>query len=145
MDLAGRMLGSVAAGRVKASFAVEQFYLIGARSLPIIGVAALAIGMVLALQVAAALARALILEPRLILYDEPTANLDPPTVLEITRLINRLKEVKGITSLVATHDMATAQKIADRVAMISGGERLFEGTYDEAHADPSIRRFMEGF
>jgi phospholipid/cholesterol/gamma-HCH transport system ATP-binding protein len=91
-----------------------------------------------------ALARALILEPKILLYDEPTANLDPPTVLEITRLINRLKEKNGMTSLVATHDMATAQKIADRMAMISGGVKIFEGTFEEAQKNPEIRKFVEG-
>jgi phospholipid/cholesterol/gamma-HCH transport system ATP-binding protein len=92
-----------------------------------------------------ALARALILEPRVILYDEPTANLDPPTVNEVTHLINRLKSMRGMTSLVATHDMATAHKIADRVAMISGGVKLFDGTFEDAEKNPEIRKFIEGF
>ena len=92
-----------------------------------------------------ALARALILEPKMLLYDEPTANLDPPTVLEITQLINRLKQMRGMTSLVATHDMATARKIADRIAMISGGVKIFDGSFEDAEKDPEIRKFIEGF
>lgn len=91
-----------------------------------------------------ALARALILEPKIILFDEPTANLDPLTAAQITQLIKGLKR-KAITSIVATHDMHLAKEVADRVSLISAGVKLFEGTFDQAQRDPAIRGFMEGF
>ncbi|RME78716.1 MAG: ATP-binding cassette domain-containing protein [Planctomycetota bacterium] len=91
-----------------------------------------------------ALARALVLEPKIILYDEPTTGLDPPTAFEINKLINRLKKKKKITSVVTTHDMWSAEKVADKIAMIADGKIVFIGTYEEAMENRQVRTFMEG-
>lgn len=91
-----------------------------------------------------ALARALVMEPKIILYDEPTTGLDPPTAYEINKLINRLKEKKGITSVVTTHDMWSAEKVADKIAMIAHRDLVFTGTYEEAFQNPQVKIFMEG-
>ena len=93
-----------------------------------------------------ALARAIITEPRGILYDEPTAGLDPVAADSIDHLIRRLKRTLGVTSLVVTHDMKSARFIADHVAMLRDGEIYFFGTPDELMAaeDPVLRDFVEG-
>lgn len=91
-----------------------------------------------------ALARALVLEPKILLYDEPTTGLDPPTAAEIIRLINRLRQRRRITSVVTTHDMWCAGKIADSMAMIYQGSICFQGTYQEALENAQVRSFMEG-
>ncbi|MCF7837941.1 MAG: ATP-binding cassette domain-containing protein [Candidatus Marinimicrobia bacterium] len=77
------------------------------------------------MQKRAALARAMITEPEIILYDEPTSGLDPVTSRTIDRLILDLSQNTGITSVVVTHDMHSALGIAGRIAMLSGG-RLIE-------------------
>ena len=75
-----------------------------------------------------ALARGLALDPEVILYDEPTAGLDPLTGLAITALIGEVTRTTGATSLVVTHDIAVAAKLADRVAFLSSGRFTFTGT-----------------
>lgn len=94
----------------------------------------------------AALARVIISEPSCILYDEPTAGLDPIVSDTINRLIRRLQSHLHVTSIVVTHDMISTNHIADRVALLRSGKIHFEGTLGELHGskDPVIRDFIEG-
>ena len=93
-----------------------------------------------------ALARAIINRPRCILYDEPTAGLDPVVSDSINRLIRRLQERFAVTSLVVTHDMKSAFDVGDRIAYLKAGRIEFEGTAAElqAAADPDIQDFIAG-
>jgi len=79
----------------------------------------------------AGLARALALDPDILLFDEPTAGLDPITANEINQLILKLHGERHATAVVVTHDLRGAQTISDRVAMIHQGDILIEGSYDE--------------
>jgi phospholipid/cholesterol/gamma-HCH transport system ATP-binding protein len=92
----------------------------------------------------AALARSLALDPRLIIYDEPTAGLDPITVDDIGRLIRRLQKDLGVTSVVVTHDLRLTERIADRVAMLEEGTLAFLGTFEEFQQsdNPEARLFL---
>ncbi len=94
----------------------------------------------------AALARAIISEPACILYDEPTAGLDPIVSDTINRLIRRLQSHLKVTSLVVTHDMISANHVADHVALLREGRIHFTGTLKALHssADPVLRDFIEG-
>ena len=94
----------------------------------------------------AALARALALNPKIMLYDEPTTGLDPITSDLINRLIRGLQERLGITSIAVTHDMRSAYHIADRIAMLHEGRIHAVGTPAEIQAttDPAVRQFIEG-
>jgi phospholipid/cholesterol/gamma-HCH transport system ATP-binding protein len=94
----------------------------------------------------AALARALALNPKIMLYDEPTTGLDPITADLINRLIRRLQERLGITSIAVTHDMRSAYHIADRIAMLHEGRIHAIGSPEEIQstADPAVRQFIEG-
>jgi phospholipid/cholesterol/gamma-HCH transport system ATP-binding protein len=94
----------------------------------------------------AALARALALNPKIMLYDEPTTGLDPITADLINRLIRRLQERLKITSIAVTHDMRSAYHIADRIAMLHDGRIHAMGTPAEIQAskDPAVRQFIEG-
>lgn len=83
-----------------------------------------------------ALARAVALEPEVILYDEPTAGLDPVVAGRINRLIRGLQSRLGITSVVVTHDIDSAALVGDRIAWLHGGVVDFAGTMDEARAAP---------
>ena len=93
-----------------------------------------------------ALARAVVSRPRCILYDEPTAGLDPVVSDSINLLIRRLQKRFAVTSLVVTHDMKSAFDIADRIAYLKHGRIYFEGTAAElqASADPDIQDFIAG-
>jgi phospholipid/cholesterol/gamma-HCH transport system ATP-binding protein len=93
-----------------------------------------------------ALARALINQPRCMLYDEPTAGLDPIVADSIDVLIRRLQRKLGVTSIVVTHDMKSTFAIADHVALLHEGRCYFYGTCDQLRAstDPVIRDFVEG-
>ena len=93
-----------------------------------------------------ALARAIICRPQCILYDEPTAGLDPVVSDSIDKLIRRLQERFAVTSLVVTHDMKSAFEIADRIAYLKTGRIYFEGTAAELQAspDPDIQDFIAG-
>ena len=84
------------------------------------------------------LARAIIGEPRLILYDEPTTGLDPLTTDVINRIILRLRRKLGVTSVVVTHDIRSAFTIADRIIMLEQGVIVAEGTPDEIQASDNI-------
>jgi len=77
------------------------------------------------------LARALALEPAIMLYDEPTAGLDPITSGEINELILRLRQDRAMSSIVVTHEIHSAQVIADRVALLNLGRIVFDGSFDE--------------
>jgi phospholipid/cholesterol/gamma-HCH transport system ATP-binding protein len=94
----------------------------------------------------AALARSLVLNPKIMLYDEPTTGLDPITSDLINRLIRRLQQRLGMTSIAVTHDMRSAYHIADRIAMLHEGRIHATGTPDEIQAttDPALRQFIEG-
>ncbi len=93
-----------------------------------------------------ALARAIISEPSCILYDEPTAGLDPIVSDSINRLIRRLQRRLGVTSIVVTHDMNSVFHIADRVAYLLDGRIYFLGSVEDLRqsADPRVRDFVEG-
>lgn len=93
----------------------------------------------------AALARALALQPEALLYDEPTTGLDPVVGAKINRLIRDLQRRLNLTSVVVTHDLASAFFIADRIAFLDGGVIRFVGTPAEARAstDPRLRAFLE--
>ena len=93
-----------------------------------------------------ALARAIALDPEVILYDEPTTGLDPPRADEINELIIKLKQELKVTSVVVTHDMASTRKVSDRVLMLYRGKFIFDGTADEIFQaeDPRVRCFVEG-
>lgn len=93
-----------------------------------------------------AIARAIALEPEIMLYDEPTAGLDPRTADSINNLIITLQETLRATAVAVTHDMASAFKIADRIYMLKDGNFIAEGTADEIRGndDPDVRKFIEG-
>jgi phospholipid/cholesterol/gamma-HCH transport system ATP-binding protein len=100
------------------------------------------------------LARALVLDPEVMLYDEPTTGLDPIMSDVINELILQTRRRRPITSVVVTHDMKTVTKVADRVVMfyplarLGDGEPqiLFDGSPEElrANPDPRVRQFIEG-
>jgi phospholipid/cholesterol/gamma-HCH transport system ATP-binding protein len=92
----------------------------------------------------AAIARALVIEPQLILYDEPTSELDPLSSVVIGEEILHLKEHIHVTSLVVTHDRELAFGVADRIAIINEGRIVTIGTPDEVKRfnDPLVHRFL---
>ncbi|MBP2645303.1 MAG: putative transporter ATP-binding protein [Firmicutes bacterium] len=92
------------------------------------------------------LARAIALNPGIVLYDEPTAGLDPMMSATISRLICSTQRVLGVTSVVVTHDMESAFWVADRIAMIYEGEIVECGKVDEikASSNPLVQRFING-
>jgi phospholipid/cholesterol/gamma-HCH transport system ATP-binding protein len=91
-----------------------------------------------------ALARALALDPEIILYDEPTTGLDPVTGETIADLILDLDRRLGVTSVVVTHDMVLTRRVADRVVFLANGRFVFSGTVAEARstAPEAVRRFF---
>jgi ABC-type transporter Mla maintaining outer membrane lipid asymmetry ATPase subunit MlaF len=94
---------------------------------------------------AVAIARALAAEPEAILYDEPTTMVDPLMAQRVGDLILKLKGQTGLTSLVVTHDMKLARKLADRVVFLLDGRVAFFGPMDEMDASPEpvIRDFIQ--
>ena len=93
-----------------------------------------------------ALARAIALGPRVILYDEPTTGLDPIRSDVINELILKLKRELNVTSIVVTHDMQSAFKVADRIVMLHEGKLIFDGSPKEIQQSevPVVRRFVLG-
>jgi phospholipid/cholesterol/gamma-HCH transport system ATP-binding protein len=77
------------------------------------------------------LARALAMEPDLLLMDEPTAGLDPITAGEINELILQLQRARNVSSVVVTHEMQTVQAVSDRIAMLHEGSIRIEGTFED--------------
>ena len=94
----------------------------------------------------AGLARAIAYQPKYIFYDEPTTGLDPIMSDVISDLIINLRERLKITSIVVTHDMKSAYKIADRIMMLYKGEVIFTGTPQETRNtdNPVVKQFVEG-
>jgi phospholipid/cholesterol/gamma-HCH transport system ATP-binding protein len=92
------------------------------------------------------LARAIAYKPKYVLYDEPTTGLDPIMADVINDLIIHLKEELKVTSIVVTHDMKSAYKISDRIAMLYQGKILATGTPDEIKnsKDETVHQFIEG-
>src|SRR5205809_5247575 len=92
------------------------------------------------------LARAIIRRPSCVLYDEPTAGLDPVVADSINRLIRRLQQRFGMTSVVVTHDMKSAFDVADQIAYLHEGRIYFHGTPSELQQspDPLIQDFLLG-
>lgn len=93
-----------------------------------------------------AVARAIALPPSILLYDEPTTGLDPGNVEKIVELILDLKTKLGVTSIVVTHDMPSAMKLSDRIAMLHQGRMAAIGTPEEVQATHHslIRDFIQG-
>lgn len=92
------------------------------------------------------LARAIAMEPEILLYDEPTTGLDPIMADVINELIIRMKETYKVTSLAITHDMTSAYKIADRIGMLYEGRIIEVGTPEEIQntKNPVVRQFITG-
>jgi len=92
-----------------------------------------------------ALARAIALDPKIVMYDEPFAGLDPISLNVIANLIRRLNDALGITSIVVTYDVAESLKVADYVYFIADGVVAARGTVEEVNAskDPFVRQFVD--
>ena len=93
-----------------------------------------------------ALARAIALNPEIILYDEPTTGLDPIRSDIINELILKLQRELGVTSVVVTHDMTSAYKISDRIIMLHNGHVIADGDADhiKSNPDPVVQQFIKG-
>jgi len=91
-----------------------------------------------------ALARAIALDPELIMYDEPFAGLDPISLGTAARLIRRLNDAMGLTSIVVSHDLDETFGIADQVIVLANGRVAAQGTPDEVRhsEDPLVRQFV---
>jgi phospholipid/cholesterol/gamma-HCH transport system ATP-binding protein len=93
-----------------------------------------------------ALARAIVLQPKVVLYDEPTTGLDPIRSGGINDLIVKLKREMSVTGIVVTHDLGSARAVADRVVMLLNGRLAFDGAYDDLARSPDarVRQFVAG-
>ena len=91
------------------------------------------------------MARAIALNPKVLLYDEPTTGLDPITTYQIDELVASLRKTLGATSILVSHDMISVQRTADRVAFLHQGEIVFTGSPDEfvMSDHPAIREVVE--
>ena len=92
------------------------------------------------------LARALALEPEIMLFDEPTAGLDPITAAEINQLILGLQEKRRITSIVVTHDIRGARTVSHRLVLLNEGSIVAQGTFEELkkNQNPFVAQFLSG-
>ena len=94
----------------------------------------------------AALARAIALDPKILFYDEPSAGLDPVTSSEIDQLIMDLNQKLGVTSVVVTHEMDSAFRVADRMVLLDRGKFVVSGTPEQMRQskDPLVKQFING-
>ena len=94
----------------------------------------------------AAIARAVVLDPMLLLYDEPFAGLDPIALAGVGKLVRTLNDALGVTSIVVSHDVYECLQIVDYLYFVSEGRIVGEGTPDEVRAsnDPFVRQFVHG-
>lgn len=92
------------------------------------------------------LARAIALDPPILLYDEPTSGLDPITAATISELIVRMRDELGVTSVVVSHDVQMVKRVSNRIGMLHRGKIIEAGTREEIeHSEnPIVRQFMEG-
>lgn len=93
-----------------------------------------------------ALARAIALDPELILYDEPFVGLDPIAVAAVVELIRTLNRTLGLASVVVAHEIEHLKRVADQLIVLSGGKVIAQGPIDAVLADPSptVRQFLQG-
>lgn len=91
------------------------------------------------------IARTLILKPDIMMYDEPTAGLDPITCIEINHLINKVQEQYNTSAIIITHDLTCARTVGNRVAMLLDGKFLAHGTFEQVFAsqEPRIKNFYD--
>jgi len=91
------------------------------------------------------IARTLILQPEIMLYDEPTAGLDPITCIEINKLINEVQDRYKTSSIIITHDLACAKSVGDRIVMLLDGSFERQGNFDEIFDtdDPRVKPFYD--
>ncbi|MDH7600584.1 MAG: ABC transporter ATP-binding protein [Armatimonadota bacterium] len=92
------------------------------------------------------LARALALDPEIVLYDEPTAGLDPITSSAIAELIVKTRDQLGVTSVIVSHDLSTIRRVANRIAMLYEGKIVALGTVEEINScpEPIVQQFLTG-
>ena len=92
-----------------------------------------------------ALARTLILQPKIILYDEPTGGLDPITGREISYLINEVQSLYRTSAIIITHDLVCAKITTNRIVILSEGKNYIEGEYDalDHSNDPVVQEFFK--
>ena len=92
------------------------------------------------------LARALAGDPDILLFDEPTTGLDPISAAHINTLIAQVRAARGATALTITHDLDSARRIADRIALLHGGQIVWTGTPAALEGDPhpALRQFVDG-
>jgi phospholipid/cholesterol/gamma-HCH transport system ATP-binding protein len=93
-----------------------------------------------------ALARAMIQEPEIILYDEPVTGLDPPMTNTVFHLIAKTHEASGYTALVVSHDIPDVFQVSNKVAMLHRGKIIAQGTPEEIqhYPDPVVQSFIRG-
>ncbi len=98
------------------------------------------------MQKRAGLARAVVAQPEILFFDEPTTGLDPITAAAINELISHQVRRLGSTAISITHDLASAQTIGDEIAMLHGGKIVWRGPAAELHTtdNPYVRQFVEG-
>ena len=132
---------TLADDEVKAT-AVEKLKLVGLENVENLMPAELSGGM----RKRVSLARAIAMEPAILLYDEPTTGLDPIMANVINELIVTMREKLDVTSIAITHDMVSAYRIADRIAMLYKGEIIEVGTPDDikASSNPIVQQFIHG-
>lgn len=122
--------------------ASEKLALLGLRNIEDLMPAELSGGM----KKRVSLARAIAMEPEILLYDEPTTGIDPVMADAINELIIRMREKLHVTSIAITHDMKSAYKIADRIAMLYQGKIIEVGTPEEIKNSPNpiVQQFIQG-